>query len=194
MYIPSTTCAAGADATGHAERVGERFDDLVRRGRHDVRRPSAVAVEVEQAAGLGADLAEQRREHALVELDEVVLALALHEAEHAVADLVGGAVAGAAQLEQDRADRVAHELLGGDEPGAAPAMASVNADDPEISVRSRSKNAALGPELATPTYSLTSMPSVCPFGARRLAVRGGEGTGACTMPVASVDRAFGHTE
>ena len=73
--------------------VGERLDDLVRRGRHDVGRPPGVAVEVEQPARLGTDLAEQGRQHALVEGDEVVLALALDEAEHAVADLVGGAVA-----------------------------------------------------------------------------------------------------
>jgi len=32
------------------------------------------------------------------------------------------------------------------------AVASANADDPAISVRSRSKNAALGPEPATVTY------------------------------------------
>ena len=42
-------------------------------------------------------------------------------------------------------------------PARRAALANTNADEPEISVRSRSKNAALGPLDAIDTYSLTSV-------------------------------------
>ena len=67
----------------------------------------------------------------------------------------------AAQLERGGADRVAQRTRAvGIRPTLRAAVASVNADEPAISVRSRSKNAALGPELATATYSLIAASSV----------------------------------
>ena len=66
--------------------AGQRLDDLHRRRRHDVRRPTGVAMEVEQPAGLGADLVEQARQHLGVEGDEVVLAHSGDGPEDAVTD------------------------------------------------------------------------------------------------------------
>ena len=51
----------------------------------------------------------------------------------------------------------------GTNPAERAASARENIDEPEISVRSRSKNAAIGPELATPVYSL--MGSRSPYSA-----------------------------
>ena len=111
--MPSSSFAAGTETGGHPERDGERFDDLLRRRRHDVRGTAGVAVDVDQFAGLRTDLAEQRREHPLVEGQQIVLPLALDEAEDAIAGVIAGAgVVIAVQLERGGRHGVAEELVG----------------------------------------------------------------------------------
>ena len=105
--------AAGADAGGHAQRLGQRLDQLDRRGGDDVRGAAGVAVLLEQAHRLRAHLGHQLRHDVGVERDEVVEAHALHRAEDAVAHAFRGLVAGARELERHRPGRVAHELVRG---------------------------------------------------------------------------------
>ena len=139
--------AARADARGHAERLGERLDDLDRRRRHDVGVAAGVAVQVEQAAGLRADLGQQLRA-AISALSATRsswrMPLTAPRMRSRTPSVV--LVARPAQLER-AARRRRRARTGGSAPGrpSAPCGPRMNADEPAISVRSRSKNAALGP-------------------------------------------------
>ena len=125
-----------------------------RRRRHDVGGPPGVAVPVDQRLRLGPDLVEQLRDDLGVEGDEVVDAHALDGAEDAIAHTASTVSSLAPRnLKRDGTDRVAPNWPGGTSPARHAATPSTNADEPVISVRSRSKNAALGPVV---TYCVTA--------------------------------------
>jgi len=116
-----------------------------------------VAVDVDQAPCLWADLPEQHRQHALVERCQIVLTLAADEPEDPGLALSAASVSWSPRNLNVAAERASRKSSWvGISFNARAAVASANAEDPAINVRSRSKKAALGPENVAPAREFSA--------------------------------------
>ena len=124
--------------------VGERLDDLDGRRRHDVRAAPGLAMEVEQPASLGADLVEQLGQDLGVEGDESSWRIpATAPRTRSRTPSVFLSLPRELEHTADPTSRTNWPVRSS--PAARRRAPTMKADDPAISVRSRSKNAALGP-------------------------------------------------